>query len=302
MIIETSHGQNCRKIFPITDPNTGEITCANCGTVVSEKQSDFGHESSIDNSSRFNLRAGQKTSLKMADMGLSTIIEQSDRDSTGRTLPKENRRIFYRLRIWDRNSRSSTVEKSFNRAFLLLDAIRSKIGLPEVVVEQTAFLFRKISQKKILIGRSTQTILCATVYISCRLTNTPRTIQDIADAGNVKKKAIQRIYRFLIKELNINPISYTPNEFVTRLVNALNASEKTRRDALDILEYAQKVGISTSKNPMSMAAAAIHLSLLKNGEKISQTKVAEASGISAVTIRDRVKEIKRRESKHGQNL
>jgi len=44
---------------------------------------------------------------------------------------------------------------------------------------------------------------------------------------------------------------------------------------------------------MGMAAAAIYLSSLKNQEKISQIKISQVSGISAVTIRDRAKEIKK---------
>ena len=50
--------------------------------------------------------------------------------------------------------------------------------------------------------------------------------------------------------------------------------------------------VSTSKNPMAMAAASIHLAAVTNKEKVSQLKISEASGISAVTIRDRAKEIK----------
>ena len=50
--------------------------------------------------------------------------------------------------------------------------------------------------------------------------------------------------------------------------------------------------MSTSKNPMAIAAAAVYLATLKNKEKISQLKISEASNISAVTIRDRSKEIK----------
>ena len=49
--------------------------------------------------------------------------------------------------------------------------------------------------------------------------------------------------------------------------------------------------MSTSKNPMAMAAAAIHLAATTNAEKVSQLKISKISGISAVTIRERRKEI-----------
>ena len=78
-------------------------------------------------------------------MGLSTLIEAKDKDVTGKSLSIENRRMFYRLRMWDRNSRSAVTSKSFQKAFTLLDAISSKLGLPESVVEESAYLFRKIA-------------------------------------------------------------------------------------------------------------------------------------------------------------
>lgn len=240
-----------------------------------------------------NSRVGMKTSLKMADRGLSTIMESQDKDSSGKKLSIENRRMFYRLRMWDRNSRSSTSVKSFQKAFTLLDGISSKLALPESVVEETAYLFRKIAAKKILAGRSTSAMLCATVYMTCRLTDTPRTLQDISNAGNIKKKILQRVYRFLMKELELYPETYNPMEFVTRVAKVVGLSEKAERLAFKILVIAEKQNISASKNPMSMAAAAINIASVMNNEKVTQMKISEASGISAVTIRSRSKEIEK---------
>ncbi|MHA7647055.1 transcription initiation factor IIB [Nitrosopumilus sp. S4] len=296
MMTELLHQKNCKKNTLITDYHTGEIACSSCGAVSFEKILDAGQESSGLTGDDYNKasRVGGKISLKMIDMGLSTIIEAQDRDSTGKSLSMENRRMFYRLRMWDRNSRSAISVKSFQKAFTLLDGISSKLGLPDVVVEQTAHLFRKIAAKKILAGRSTAGILCAAIYITCRTTDTPRTLQDIADAGNVRKKTLQRVYRYLVRELDIYPEIFNPSEFVSRISKAVGISEKSERLAFRILDIAAKNNVSTSKNPMGMAATAIHLASKINNEKISQTKISQVSGISAVTIRDRVKEIKKK--------
>lgn len=294
MYTELVHQKNCKKNLVVTDLHTGEIACSSCGSVSSEKMIDQTAETTGLNSEQYqsNSRVGMKTSLKMADRGLSTIIESQDRDSTGKSLSNENRRMFYRLRMWDRNSRSAISVKSFQKAFTLLDGIGSKLALPESVIEETAYLFRKIASKKILAGRSTASILCATVYATCRLTDTPRTLQDVADAGNIKKKNLQRIYRFIVKELDLHPEAYNPTEFVNRISKAVNISEKTERLAFKILNLSIQNKVSTSKNPMAMAAAAVNLASVMNHEKVTQLKISEASGISAVTIRDRTKEIK----------
>ena len=294
MMAELSHQKNCKKNLVVTDVHTGEVACSNCGVVFFEKIVNQGTDGTgaILENQQDNNRTGRKISLKMADMGLPTIIESKDRDATGKILSDRNRRMFYRLRMWDRNSRSVNSLKSFQKAFTLLDGISTKLALPESAVEHTAYLFRKIAARKILAGRATSDMLCALVYITCRLTDTPRTLQDVAEAGNVKKKNLQRTYRFLTKELNINPETYNPIEFVTRISKSVSTSKKTERLAIKILEIAREKNISTSKNPMAMTAAAVHLAVLINKEKISQTKISNASNISSVTIRDRVKEIK----------
>ena len=293
MLTELIHQENCKKHEIVTDLHTGEIACSNCGIVSSEPIIDLGAEMSGGSSVDYqnNSRVGAKRSLKMIDMGLSTLIEAKDKDVTGKSLSIENRRMFYRLRMWDRNSRSAITSKSFQKAFTLLDAISSKLGLPESVVEESAYLFRKIAARKILAGRSTAAMLSATIYATCRITDTPRTLQDISDAANIKKKVLQRTYRFLAKEMDISPESYTPSEFVTRIAKGLTLSEKTQRLSFKILDLCAKKHVSTSKNPMAMAAAAIHLAATTNAEKVSQLKISKMSGISAVTIRERRKEI-----------
>lgn len=290
------HSTNCKNLYPITDYATGEIACASCGSVILEKAIDAGPELIGITKEEYesNTRVGTKLTLKLSDMGLSTVIQSSNKDSTGKNLSSENSKIFYRLRLWDRNSKSKQEYKSFNKAFILLDAIRAKIGLPNSVVEKSAYFFRKAAVKKILGGRSTSGILCAAVYLSCRVTGTPRTLQDIADAGNIKRKILQKAYRFLAKELDINPESYSPSDFVERIVNEVGAGKKTRLDALHLMDKVLKAGIGTSKNPMSMAAAVVNLVSISNKEKISQLKISKASGISSVTIRDRSKEIRKK--------
>ena len=285
--------ENCMHLFKVTDVSTGEVTCRNCGVVISEKPVDYGTESSSQSMDDYQKgsRTGQKISLKMADMGLSTIIHQKDRDSSGKIISGQNKRSFHRLRMWDRNSRSAVTNQSYIKAFTFLDGIRSKLGLPEHVVEKSAYLFRKAGQNKLLYGRSSISVLCAVVYLACRETDTPRTISDIAEISGIKKKSIQRTYRLLVQTLGVRSNAYSPDEFLSRISSKAKVSEKTKREAVKILDFGHKKGITSGKNPMSMAAAAVYLAIKNNKDNISQTVISQASGISAVTIRNRVKEL-----------
>ncbi|MGI0041655.1 MAG: transcription initiation factor IIB, partial [Nitrosopumilaceae archaeon] len=53
-----------------------------------------------------------------------------------------------------------------------------------------------------------------------------------------------------------------------------------------ILDRSKEKGITSGKNPVSLAAAAIFISGIINEEKATQNNIAKASGISNVTIRN----------------
>ena len=127
-------------------------------------------------------------------MGLSTVIEQADRDSTGKGLSGEMKRTFYRLRMWDKNSKARPGQRNMQKAFTILEGLKSKLSLSEAAVEKSAYIYRKLLGKKIGRGRSIPVIISASIYAACRFTNTPRTIQEISNATNIKRTTIHRMY------------------------------------------------------------------------------------------------------------
>ena len=219
-------------------------------------------------------------------MVLSTIIQQSDRDSTGKGLSGEMKRTFYRLRMWDKNSKARPGQRNMQKAFTILEGLKSKLSLSEAAVEKSAYIYRKALGKKIGRGRSIPVIISASIYAACRFTNTPRTIQDISNATNIKRTIIHRMYRILVKELDLTIETYNPIEFISRISSTLNVTEKTQRDATKILIKAESLMMTSGKNPMAVAATVVYLAAIANNQKITQTQVANASEISSVTIRN----------------
>ena len=79
-----------------------EIICKNCGVVLQTIESDLGRsEFTSDMNSK---RTGAPSSLTMHDRGLSTIIDSSNKDSSGKPLNTNNRAAMKRLRTWDSRS------------------------------------------------------------------------------------------------------------------------------------------------------------------------------------------------------
>ncbi len=77
----------CGKKALITDAETGEIFCGGCGFVLSEKLQESGPEwRSFSDGNINRRRTGDGTSLAIHDQGLSTVINPTNRDATGKPL------------------------------------------------------------------------------------------------------------------------------------------------------------------------------------------------------------------------
>ncbi len=277
----------CKTYPAITDSERGEIVCGGCGLVLVDSMSNTSHENSSYSSENFTklARTGPGISLTMHDGGLSTVIG-TNRDSTGKALSGKTKYEFNRLRTWDQRSKSRNAV-TFSKAFTLMNGIKAKLGLSNQIVENAAYIYRKAVDAKLTRGRTTVSLVSASVYAACRENSIPRTLDDIAKAGNVERRILSRDIRTIIKKLGLNLNQYDTTSFISKISNNLNLKEKTKRDAFDILKRCEKEQITAGKHPVGQAAASLYISCIINGEKVSQKKFAIESGVSDVTIRNR---------------
>lgn len=284
--------ENCTKGSVVDDDQSGEILCSGCGLVLVEKTTVSGPEQQTFTSEEYfeKSRTGSKTSLAINDMGLSTIIGKTNRDASGCSLSGGMKQTFDRLRMWDNRSKSKSSKTSMRSAFILIDTVQTKLAIPDAVIEEAAYLYRKVKAKKAR-GWGIDCLALASLYLSCRMANIPRTIPDIASAGNVSIKDLSRHVRILIDSLDLKVESYNSADFVTRLGSTVGANEKSCRDALIILAKTRETGYSEGKNPIALTAAALYVSCILNGERFTQRDIAKAAGISNVSLRLRSESI-----------
>lgn len=279
----------CGKKKMVTDQSSGEVFCSNCGLVASDKTEDMGAEwraFSGDDGNRS--RAGPGSSIAMHDMGLSTVIGQTNRDSTGRPLSTSVKRSIDRLRTWDsRTQAHSSADRNLRQALNEMDKLKDKLGLSEVVIEKAAYIYRKAMDKKLVRGRSIQGLVAACLYAACRDTETPRTLDDIADGINIRRKDVARCYRLIYRELELKMPVVDPVKGVSRIASIAKLSERSKRRAVTILNRAKEIGMVAGKDPMGIAAAALYLACISTGETKSQKDISLASGVTEVTIRNR---------------
>ena len=278
----------CKTYPAITDSERGEIFCGSCSLVLVDNMSDISHENNGYSSEDFMkmARTCPATSLTMNDRGLSTVIG-TNKDSTGKALSGKTKYEFNRLRTWDQRSKSRQTT-TLSKAFTLMNAMKTKLGIPNNVVETAAYIYRKAVHAKLTRGRTTVSLVSASLYAACREHNIPRTLDDIASTGNVERRILSRDLRTIINKLGLHLNPYDTTSFISKISNNMNLKEKTKRDAFQILDRCEKEQITAGKRPVGQAAASLYLSCIINGEKISQKKFSVESGVSDVTIRNRV--------------
>ncbi|MFX0103332.1 MAG: transcription initiation factor IIB [Candidatus Hodarchaeota archaeon] len=277
-----------------TDPSRGESICGICGLVIEEKNVDTGPEwrafSSIEEKAR--ARTGSPTTLTVHDKGLSTMIDWRDRDAHGNKLDPKMRAKIYRIRKWQIRTRvHSSIDRNLAHAMSELDRLSSQLSIPRGVKEAAAMIYRKAIDKKLIRGRSIEAMVGASIYASCRGRKIPRTLDEISKYSRIKKKELGRCYRLLLRELDIKIPLASPIDFITRFGAELHVSGIAQRNAIDILKRAKKFGITVGKDPTGLAAAALYISTLQEGERRTQREIAEVAHVTEVTVRNRYKEL-----------
>jgi len=273
----------------VTDQNTGELFCGNCGFVVTDKIADTGAEwRSFANDEGNKARTGAGTSLTMHDMGLSTVIGAVNKDATGKPLSASVKSSIERLRTWDSRSQAhSSADRNLRQALNEMDKLKDKLALTNAVIEKAAYIYRKAMERKLVRGRSIHGLVAACIYASCRYTETPRTLNDIAKGINVRRKDVARCYRLIYRELELKMPVVDPVKGVSRIASIAELGEKSKRKAISILNEAKRTGMTAGKDPMGIAAAALYLACISTGEVKSQKDISNASGVTEVTIRNR---------------
>ena len=159
---------------------------------------------------------------------------------------------------------------------------------PSPVVERAAYTYRKALEKGLVRGRRISVLIVASMCAACRVTGTPRTLKDVAAANSVKKKDTARCYRLLLRELDLRMPIMDSVKCVLRIASKAGLTERTKRRAVDILKTVIESRTSAEKDPMGLAAA-LYVTCVLEGENKTQKDIAEAAGVTEVTIRNRYK-------------
>ncbi|MCW4037232.1 MAG: transcription initiation factor IIB [Candidatus Bathyarchaeota archaeon] len=293
MLVQQGRCPECSGTEFVTDMETGEIACSQCGLVLQEEILDQKPEwrAFTPEETRSKARTGPPASLRQFDKGLSTTF-QPYKDTYGRSLPMRERLKMMRLRKWNIRARvHSSAERNLSQAMNELTRLSDKLHIPASVEENAALIYRKALDEGLIRGRSIKSIAAAALYAACRLTRTPRSLKEIAEASTRRRKEISRCYRLLQRELEIKMPVDDPVKYISKIASHVRLSQKTQNTASKLLERAKDKKGVVGKGPTGMAAAALYIAAIMNDQSLTQRELAKAADVTEVTVRNRYKEL-----------
>ena len=187
-------------------------------------------------------------------------------------------------------------EKSQYDEFQVISTIAHNAGLSKMIIDDAIRYHKKISEYyQTFRGENRDGILAASIYVSCRINNNPRTPKEIAsifhlDVTNATKgcKNVQQIINVIEKDLDNDEKTVfsktTPGDFIQRYCSKLNINSELTKLCLFISMKIEKNNLMPENTPHSIAAGIIYFIIQLCNLNISKKEVKTVSEISEVTI------------------
>lgn len=272
----------------IFDPDSGEYICPN-GHVSPDRAVYTGRFwSSMDLEESF-ARSQAGGPIRLSDPNpLSTLIGREGKDS-------------WRLRNAQRMVDEDPDLRRRGRVMELMKEAASKLNLPENFVEEAAHMYLKMERRGVVRGRKLAPLAVALLYYVSRVRGVGRSLEEFLETGSAwglsRRSLIKSVreYYLSLREMDGNgeDVPLTKANVVAqvgKLATQLGISPRTEALAREIasqIDYEPLMG----RNPRGIATAILSIASNVMNEDVRQGDLSEASGISAVTLRKRKKEI-----------
>ncbi|TXT60820.1 MAG: Transcription initiation factor IIB [Promethearchaeota archaeon] len=277
---------------PKISQEDGYYVCLNCGCIYSRV---------LDNSPRRAFTRDEmlrrKTNERIySPIGPRTVI-RGNKDAYGSLLSPKYKSKFHRLGKIHR-SLTTSFERNLWIALPNLQRLQKQLKLPDYVAEDSIRIYTQTVKEKLTMGRSIDMLLAASIYAAIRVHGVPRTIEELVEVSQVKKKKLLKSFRLICLEImpkfNLKIKRMTPSNYVNKFGEELQLSMKCRKQSIDLIDKVKKQGFFFSgKDPKGIAAAALYICSKLFNEHRTQKEISTLANITEVTLRARVKDFKK---------
>lgn len=187
-------------------------------------------------------------------------------------------------------------EKAQYEEFQRITIIAQISGIPRLIIDDAMRYHKKISEcEQSFRGDNKDGLLLASIYVSCRVNNYPRTAKELAemfhlDVTSATKgcKMAQVILNQLEKDMDIKEKTSfsktTPDSFIERYCSKLSVNTELTKLCQFVARKVEKQGLMPENTPHSIAAGVIFFVAQMCNLNVSKLDVKNVSEISEVTI------------------
>jgi transcription initiation factor TFIIB len=271
----------------------GSEVCTNCGTIIGQVfVSNERRAYTIEEVSN-----RRQTEPSWREFGPRTILPTVKIDSKGKTINTRRRVMFSRLAKIQR-SLVTSLERNLWEAKPKLKSYAAKLNIPEYIRETAWRIYTEVAKKKLTLGRSIDGFVAASIYAAIRIHEFPKLLEDVIGVSLVPQRTLFRSLGMIIKEilpiLHLEYHSISPEQLIFLFGNRLELPIELQIEALNILKkIVGNTSVYIGKDPKGLAAALIYFVAKRTNLQKTQTEVADKAKVTEVTIRSRLKDIKK---------
>jgi len=281
--------EQCETILAFSDE--GFLTCTNpkCGIIykdIVDHSAEWRYYGADDNQNNDPTRCGMPINplLKESSYGCKVLLNG--------TMSYEMRKIR-RYTEWQSMPYK---EKSQYDEFQIITTYAQNAGIPKMIIDDAIRYHKKISEYELTFrGDNRDGILAASIYISCRINNFPRTAKEIANIFNLDITSATKgcknatsIINNIEKDMNIKEKTSfcrtKPESFIERFCSKLSINMELTKLCKFVSIKIEKMNLMPENTPHSIAAGVVYF--ISQNCKLNVTKrdVKNVSEISEVTI------------------
>ncbi len=285
-VADTSVCQHCLGEL-LWDQENSERVCTSCGAVSRSEADLFARVTMVRPESE---RANRSAASAIAeDIGVSTTIGYRDVDASGRQLGQS--RDLKQLRRLNTMVSWNSEKRRLGKVSMEVQRVVQSLGLNPALGERAFKIYLKEFNAKAVRTRSLAAVSAACVCMACRQMDVARPPNDVvAKKADVDERKFRHYYRILLAGQETRSIP-SPVNCVPAVAARASLQGTTERMAIDILNKVRGDPRLVGKRPISLAAAALYLASVKNGDRTTQLRLAYAAGVTPITIRKRSLEV-----------
>lgn len=187
-------------------------------------------------------------------------------------------------------------EKTQYDEFQVITVMAQNSGIPKMIIDHAIMYHKKISESQYNFrGVNRDGIVAASIYISCRINNYPRTAKEIAQIFNLDSASATKgcknallIINKLEKDMDIkektNFGKTKPEAFIERYCSKLNINNELTKLCQFISMKIEKMDIMPENTPPSIAAGVVYFIAQICKLNICKKDIRNVSETSEVTI------------------